>query len=72
MQMKVLKINVQNQYSSLTSKGNKDWNKVRYAHSFENKIMDLILTYLLGATVNSHESVTCNDTIVLNSLILNL
>ena len=37
---------------------------------FDNKTMDSIISYLLGATVNSYENVTCKENIFLNLEIL--
>ena len=32
-------------------------------HLFDNKTMDLIISYLLSATINSYENVTCKENI---------
>ena len=33
---------------------------------FDNKTMDLTISYLLGAIVNSYENVSCKENIFLN------
>ena len=50
MLIKALKRNIQKQYSNLSSKGNKNWNK-RTLCTSDNKTMDLVIRYLLSATV---------------------
>ena len=35
---------------------------INIVYSFYNKTMDLIISYLLGVTVNPYENVTCNET----------
>ena len=61
MQIKALERNVQKQYSNLSSKENKNWDKCMLCASSITK-----LSYLFGATVNSHENVTCKEDIFLN------
>ena len=40
-------------------------------HPFDNKTMDMIISYPLGATVSSYENVTCKENICLNLWIFN-
>ena len=60
MQIKALKRNVQKQYSNLSSKKNRGWDKCIHVMSlFDSKTMDLIISCQIGAIVNSYENVTC-------------
>ena len=61
---------VQKQYSNLSSKERK--NRDKCMRLFDNKTMDLIISYQLGATVNSYENVTCKENIFFNLEILYL
>ena len=65
MQIKALKRNVQKQYSNLSFKEKKNWDKCTLYASFDNKTVDLIISYLHDATVNSYESVICKESILL-------
>ena len=35
-------------------------------HLFDNKTIDLVISYLLSDTVNSYENVTCKENIFFN------
>ena len=64
MQIKALKRNVQKQYSNLSSKENKNWNKCMLCTSLTTNYG--LISYLLGATVNSYENVNCKENIFSN------
>ena len=68
MRIKAFKSNVQKQYSNISSKENRNCNKCMLCACL--KTMDLIICYILGATVYSYENVTCKESIFLNLRIL--
>ena len=69
MGMKALKIN---NIQTWLHKETRTGINVRYTPSFDNKTMELVISYLIGATVNSYKNVTCEEVIFLNLWILNL
>ena len=66
MQIKALQINCTKTIFKLKFKRKQELGQLYAMCLFNNKTMNLITSYLPGATVNSYENVTCKENTFLN------
>ena len=65
LQIKALKRKCTKTIFKLEFKRKQELGQMYVMHLFDNKTIDLIISYLLDATINSYENVTCKESLFL-------